>query len=92
MVNRRQAPDDLLQAIIEDGYAYSEERAELDREERSQAQIARLAAGFVAIELFPPSALPVKDGWLLVFSHGHDVRAGYLERKRDMSYLHPVDL
>ena len=41
VVNRRQAPDDLLQAIIEDGYAYSEERAELDREERAQAQIAR---------------------------------------------------
>ena len=51
-----------------------------------------MAAGFVAIELFPASALPVKEGWLLVFSHGHDVRAGYLERKGDISYLRPVDL
>ncbi len=33
-----------------------------------------------------------KEGWLLVFSHGHDVRAGYLERQGDMSYLRPVDL
>jgi glyoxylase-like metal-dependent hydrolase (beta-lactamase superfamily II) len=33
-----------------------------------------------------------KQGWLLVFSHGHDVRAGYLERKGDMGYLRPVDL
>ena len=53
---------------------------------------SQVAAGFVAIELFPASALPVKEGWLLVFSHGHDVRAGYLERKGGMSYLRPVDL
>ena len=33
-----------------------------------------------------------KQGWLLVFSHGHDVRAGYLERKGDMGYLRPVEL
>lgn len=33
-----------------------------------------------------------KQGWLLVFSHGHDTRAGYLERRADMTYLRPVDL
>jgi len=33
-----------------------------------------------------------KQGWLLVFSHGHDVRAGYLERKGSMNYLRPVEL
>jgi len=33
-----------------------------------------------------------KQGWLLVFSHGHDVRAGYLERKADAGYLRPVEL
>ena len=33
-----------------------------------------------------------KQGWLLVFSHGHDVRAGYLERKADTGYLRPVEL
>ena len=33
-----------------------------------------------------------KQGWLLVFSHGHDVRAGYLERKGSMGYLRPVEL
>ena len=32
-----------------------------------------------------------KQGWLLVFSHGHDVKAGYLERKADTGYLRPVD-
>ena len=33
-----------------------------------------------------------KQGWLLVFSHGHDTKAGYLERRADMTYLRPVDL
>ena len=33
-----------------------------------------------------------KQGWLLVFSHGHDVRAGYLERQADTGYLRPVEL
>ncbi len=33
-----------------------------------------------------------KQGWLLVFSHGHDTRAGYLERRAEMTYLRPVDL
>ena len=33
-----------------------------------------------------------QQGWLLVFSHGHDTRAGYLERRGDMGYLRPVEL
>lgn len=33
-----------------------------------------------------------KHGWLLVFSHGHETRAGYLERRQDMTYLRPVEL
>ncbi len=33
-----------------------------------------------------------KQGWLLAFAHGHDTKAGYLERRSDMSYLRPVDL
>ena len=32
-----------------------------------------------------------KQGWLLVFPHGHETRAGYLERRQDMSYLRPVE-
>ena len=32
-----------------------------------------------------------KMGWLLIFSHGHETRAGYLERRGDMSYLRPVE-
>ncbi len=32
------------------------------------------------------------QGWLLVFSHGHEVKAGYLERRGEMGYLRPVDL
>jgi glyoxylase-like metal-dependent hydrolase (beta-lactamase superfamily II) len=32
-----------------------------------------------------------KQGWLLVFSHGHETRAGYLERRQDTSYLRPVE-
>ena len=32
-----------------------------------------------------------KQGWLLVFSHGHETRAGYLERRHDVSYLRPVE-
>ena len=32
------------------------------------------------------------QGWLLVFSHGHDVKAGYLERRGDMGHFRPVDL
>ncbi len=33
-----------------------------------------------------------RHGWLLVFSHGHGTRAGYLERRGEVSYLRPVDL
>ena len=33
-----------------------------------------------------------REGWLLVFSHGHDIRAGYLERRGGMGFLRPVDL
>jgi len=33
-----------------------------------------------------------RQGWLLVFSHGHEVKAGYLERRGEMGYLRPVDL
>ncbi len=32
-----------------------------------------------------------RQGWLLVFPHGHETRAGYLERRQDMSYLRPVE-
>lgn len=33
-----------------------------------------------------------KQGWLLVFAHGHETKAGYLERRAEMTYLRPVDL
>ncbi|MBM3942793.1 MAG: MBL fold metallo-hydrolase [SAR202 cluster bacterium] len=33
-----------------------------------------------------------KQGWLVVFSHGHNTRAGYLERRTEMSILRPVEL
>ncbi len=33
-----------------------------------------------------------REGWLLVFSHGHEVRSGYLERRGGMGYLRAVDL
>jgi glyoxylase-like metal-dependent hydrolase (beta-lactamase superfamily II) len=33
-----------------------------------------------------------KYGWLLGFSHGHDVKSGYLERRGEMAYITPVDL
>ena len=32
-----------------------------------------------------------RQGWLLVFSHGHDTKAGYLERRADTTYLRPVE-
>ena len=28
-----------------------------------------------------------REGWLLVFSHGHEIRSGYLERRGGMGYL-----
>ncbi len=33
-----------------------------------------------------------KYGWLIGFSHGHDVKSGYLERRGEMVYITPVDL
>ena len=33
-----------------------------------------------------------KEGWLIVFSHGHDQQAGYLERRNGSRYLRPVAL
>ena len=33
-----------------------------------------------------------RQGWLLVFSHGHDTKAGYLERRGMSTYLRPVEL
>lgn len=33
-----------------------------------------------------------RQGWLLVFAHGHDTKAGYLERRGDNSYLRPVEI
>ncbi len=33
-----------------------------------------------------------KYGWLLGFSHGHEVKGGYLERRGEMVYITPVDL
>ena len=32
------------------------------------------------------------QGWLIVFSHGHDTKAGYLDRRGDNTYLKPVEL
>ena len=33
-----------------------------------------------------------RQGWLLGFSHGHDVKNGYLERRGEMVYVTPVDM
>ena len=33
-----------------------------------------------------------RQGWLIVFSHGHDTKAGYLEHQGDTMYLRPVEL
>jgi glyoxylase-like metal-dependent hydrolase (beta-lactamase superfamily II) len=33
-----------------------------------------------------------KEGWLLVFSHGYEVRAAYLERRNGKPQLRPVEL
>ena len=32
-----------------------------------------------------------RQGWLIVFSHGHKAKAGYLERRGDINYLRPVE-
>jgi glyoxylase-like metal-dependent hydrolase (beta-lactamase superfamily II) len=36
-------------------------------------------------------AQALREGWLVVFSHGHAQRAGYLERRAEMSVLRTVD-
>ncbi len=41
VVNRFEVPEEVIQGVVEDGYACLEERAESAREERIQAQIAR---------------------------------------------------
>jgi glyoxylase-like metal-dependent hydrolase (beta-lactamase superfamily II) len=33
-----------------------------------------------------------RQGWLIVFPHGYDTKAGYLERRGDNAYLRPVAL
>lgn len=33
-----------------------------------------------------------RQDWLLVFSHGHEIKAGYLERRSEKMCLRPVDL
>ncbi|HZA23988.1 MAG TPA: MBL fold metallo-hydrolase [Dehalococcoidia bacterium] len=33
-----------------------------------------------------------RQGWLIVFPHGYDTKAGYLERRGDTTYLRPVAL
>ncbi len=33
-----------------------------------------------------------RQGWLIVFSHGHDTKAGYLDRRGNTTYLRPVEL
>ena len=32
----------------------------------------------------------IRQGWLLVFAHGNDTKAGYLEEYRDCATLRPV--
>ena len=54
-----------------------------------------------AFDQFPEKTLEMKkevlrqaekEGWLLIFSHGHDQKAGYLERRNGHTYLRPVEL
>ena len=33
-----------------------------------------------------------RQGWLIVFSHGNDTKAGYLDRRGNTTYLRPVEL
>jgi len=33
-----------------------------------------------------------KEGWLIIFAHGHEQKAGYLERRNGSTYLRTVDL
>ena len=54
-----------------------------------------------AIDQFPEETLmrkrellsrAEKEGWLLLFSHGHDQKAGYLERRNGRAYLRLVHM
>ena len=58
-------------------------------------------AAISAFDQFPENTLESKrdflgqaekGGWLLIFSHGHDQKAGYLERRNGSTYLKPVEL
>ena len=58
-------------------------------------------AAISAFDQFPEETLERKrelltqaerEGWLIIFAHGHDQRAGYLERRNGSAYLRPVEL
>ena len=58
-------------------------------------------AAISAFDQFPEETLERKreflrmaerQGWLLIFSHGHEQKAGYLERRNGNTYLRPVEL
>lgn len=58
-------------------------------------------ASIPAFDQFPEETLEVKremlsraqkEGWLLIFSHGTDRKAGYLETYNGGTYLRPIDL
>ncbi len=61
-----------------------------------------LNLGYIsAFDQFPENTLEMKrellqqaerEGWLLVFYHGHGHRAGYLERRNGVGYLRPIEL
>ena len=54
-----------------------------------------------AFDRFPEETLVMKrdilnqaerEGWLLIFAHGHEQKAGYLENRNGETYLRPVEL
>ena len=58
-------------------------------------------ASISAFDQFPEETLEMKrdfllqaekEGWLIIFSHGHDRKAGYLERRNGRIVLRPVEL
>ena len=58
-------------------------------------------ASISAFDQFPEETLEMKrdflgqaekDGWLVIFSHGHEQKSGYLERRNGSTVLRPVDL
>ena len=58
-------------------------------------------ASISAFDQFPEETLEMKreflghaerHGWLLIFSHGYDQKAGYLERRNGESYLRPIEV